>query len=804
MDNNLSDYCKEPALDKETNHTAKINVTDKDNGQSKNVEHNKMEHISKDACSTHIQQEFTNSCSAIDDCLSVKRMGNALKFYVQIIDNNKGDDVILSDCLLLENYLSEYTNLMNDYGHIIYEHLDKNDNDAQFKQIYDYLINEYDLKCNVNNCSKYHRNCRNMQKQRIIINHDNNDNQESICTGNDYYHLAAYIDILDTIHCNLLHSYDIGYRINKNELVAVINNKNDQHHTDSCRDDLNVNVNEHMVKMNAALASKRKLLQQCSFDRIQNNKFVTTFDNEREQVEIETPFMDDMFTQLSLDPGVDTSTLTGLRAYLDTEEYDTDSIYDEFECIENDDCNLFFNLKSNNHQSKLNCILHIRCLVIGTKPKYSFGIEFYYWPWAKYTQSQRFVKPTYSSLKEEIYEHNNSEIFNNLKTKIETLYSTNNEHIKKKISSKKTWMRRIYGFERDILASAEHLLALKLYTDATLLSAEFSRSFRKLHNDSFADVKKRNEAFAHWSKLLRELVEVFGEDAFGCGNPTYYHGTSYMIFNEFSARFCAPTSTTKHLEVALNFISEDKGIILQLKCGAYVDCMMFNASFFSCFNEDERLFFCGRRKWIFASINVLSNRLWYNYETFVNAFSKHHSVLQGIHTHKISKQSSNIIELLVNYALMNKACSFVRYIKETFIAFCNQITEIKINFFYFPWYNKYYTNFFISNYSEKDEKQKERLHLDFYNILSAKKNLWRYLQKISYCNWDHNVEPKTIHVGLEYLLALHEHICSNKHHQSVLKGMTINIPYTNVNFSSTEYSKLKRLFSPYQLKIRKK
>ena len=107
-----------------------------------------------------------------------------------------------------------------------------------------------------------------------------------------------------------------------------------------------------------------------------------------------------------------------------------------------------------------------------------------------------------------------------------------------------------------------------IYTSLTYFSSKFSRSFRKLSiGETLNDVKKRNKKFAHLAKLLRESVELYGKDASDdkCKIKTFFHGTSYLLFDSFAANFCGPTSCSPQIEVAILFTNQKNGIILDLK-----------------------------------------------------------------------------------------------------------------------------------------------------------------------------------------------------------------------------------------------
>ena len=117
------------------------------------------------------------------------------------------------------------------------------------------------------------------------------------------------------------------------------------------------------------------------------------------------------------------------------------------------------------------------------------------------------------------------------------------------------------------------------------------------------DVKIRNSSFWHQSKNIREIVEAFGT----CGRPDVLEGENeaesgpfftgldvVLAVPQFSIRLCSPTSTSKHIEVSLNF-STKHGIIMQLNNPAEDQrsamVAFFDVSWIGRYpDEDERLF----------------------------------------------------------------------------------------------------------------------------------------------------------------------------------------------------------------------
>ena len=105
-------------------------------------------------------------------------------------------------------------------------------------------------------------------------------------------------------------------------------------------------------------------------------------------------------------------------------------------------------------------------------------------------------------------------------------------------------------------------MCLLFYTNFSDHSAAFSRTFRRKHGfESDESLKARNREFWHWSKLLRETVECYGE-MFGEVNeklPTLWHGVSLeLIFDSTYIKLCGPLSTTAGLSLLRNITTVNK------------------------------------------------------------------------------------------------------------------------------------------------------------------------------------------------------------------------------------------------------
>merc|ERR1740123_1200768 len=81
-------------------------------------------------------------------------------------------------------------------------------------------------------------------------------------------------------------------------------------------------------------------------------------------------------------------------------------------------------------------------------------------------------------------------------------------------SKKKMYLHYDIAFGATL--SLWHILSLIFYCDFTKLCTDFSSSFRAINPfETLRNIKKRNAMYYWMSRYLRELVELFGQCAYG-------------------------------------------------------------------------------------------------------------------------------------------------------------------------------------------------------------------------------------------------------------------------------------------------
>ena len=241
-----------------------------------------------------------------------------------------------------------------------------------------------------------------------------------------------------------------------------------------------------------------------------------------------------------------------------------------------------------------------------TAPKLSTGIPWFYWEYyrdlkdlmgansnlpnyTEYTPAQLFVHPKYHNYKEESLSHLSMKKYNLAIIKAKEHMST--YMIKAMTCTGLNFAAEPCGIAVGSILSINHVISVILYTDYSDYCSDFSSSFRKLSaTESFQSVKKRNATYWFQSKYFRESVECYGtsgrnelfdeamkynikgfRDIIGnigtqraTDNGPFYTGICQpLILPEFALNIFNPTSTSKDIEVSINFASRD-GMILQL------------------------------------------------------------------------------------------------------------------------------------------------------------------------------------------------------------------------------------------------
>eukprot|EP01084_Bolivina_argentea_P004322 8218_1 len=143
----------------------------------------------------NIFQQETFECNLLNrGCTAVKRIIHGLKHF-SCLDQ----DATTYHQTLVQFVKNTYVSLLDDYIHIIQCHNDNLD------YISTSMINDYHIiACDINKCSFVLRHFRSNKQ----------DDMSNLLSDDDF---VFYRNLIDSIHCYLFHSYDIGLRVNTDE-----------------------------------------------------------------------------------------------------------------------------------------------------------------------------------------------------------------------------------------------------------------------------------------------------------------------------------------------------------------------------------------------------------------------------------------------------------------------------------------------------------------------------------------------------------------------------------------------------------
>eukprot|EP01083_Nonionella_stella_P064811 169266_1 len=618
--------------------------------------------------------ELVNQCRSIEDCVSISNITQSLRFYHNYQKDKIEQDDDEKQLELEDFFCSKYTNLINDYHHILQEHLDKDtvSNNRAFEAIHDKMSKYID--CDICSCKHYKRNERDRENQ---------------CNDDIPYSIAPMIDILDTIHCYFIHSFDTGYRIDATHHQQMIMDP-EQQTSDENSDNLCHDV--EMKRLKLYLYNKRKSLNEISglSRRVKHYKFCTPNTSDRRKRDRRGKSHDE--SGCSLLSCADTDSIASLASLASI----ASTVHSYASCRSLSESSLRSSMNLDN--------------------MYSFGHRFYYWPYYKdkdekdvwnsgYMFCDWYIDPKHSNLKEEILYNQihtlSVDKYEVAKRKAQTLYRS---CAIQSIQCDTHFFEDTYGIGKNDHMSMQHILCLILYTDFDVMCYEFSKTFRKkYHSETYQSLKQRNSEFANYSKLLREAIECFGQKMKNTQIKVFYHGVSRHLLNALVCRFCGPCSTTPQLEVAALFSKQD-GIILELE--KYSDNLRyFNCALLSCYgNEDERLFIGGFHPLCIRSVRQIQNGREVNYYYFIRALSVFNQAIEGkrhLRIETVRKKDYDIVHKLIKHQLASMSVidviedeiysnHFPDYINSCFNRLVQSKKKIQINLF---WLRRAYPGF---------------------------------------------------------------------------------------------------------------
>eukprot|EP01084_Bolivina_argentea_P054605 100134_1 len=619
-----------------------------------------------------------NSLESMNQCVSLNRLLCALKYYtlLDIIKNIQHRDIFshfITD--IYDSFLNDYIHLINHHTNHLYE-LNKSLTENKF------------TLCNIKKCqftARHHTQIKNALPPALNF----------------------FKQTMDSLHFYLFHLFECGLRekkldLNNDDINSEERKDDDYFDAEFSRLHKSMNERKHITASFSRFKTNHKFTIKTSVDDINDNKEYETGDDE-------ATFMDEMYKYLR-QVAVNQDSIAELKAFIDSEEFDSESIqYDA----------------SNDRGNIENCINDKKCIESMKKfakstqmrsESFSIGIRFYYWPYYKvikklpneqafnlnnhsgYNVCDLMIKQRYSSFKEEIsnYKHFDMSIYPDLVIKVNSYKDTDIvKQTKAHPKDSKSYMELHYDIPKDTILSYSNLLSLILYCDYTELSTDFSASFRKRKAfELLISVKNRNSHYFWLSKILRETVELYGGSSHGDGyhggeentlNGPFYCGMSWeMTLSEFNIRLNSPTSTSSQINVAIKFAG-NKGIIMMLDTpqgdSNYMFLRCFNCNWISRYKEeDERLFFGGL--WRIKVETVILRRTKQNFSLFIQSLYYFDCIVSGADTiPQLNAKHKRIIKSLINSKIeMKSSLKLDDYVNKTFECFTQNKQQIILTF----------------------------------------------------------------------------------------------------------------------------
>eukprot|EP01084_Bolivina_argentea_P133547 235673_1 len=600
-----------------------------------------------------------------EDCSSLKRLISALELYSKfnISDNMQGQG-------MFNHFVNDiYYQFLDDYIHF------NNIHSHQLQQ-----INERLPQCDISSCGYTTRHYQPADTNSI---HNRNTKDPT---------MHFYKKTMDGLHFYLYHCFDAGLRIKQTNVVS------DEVKGVDCFDSA-------FSRMDKIIVDRQHITAPFNRFSANNSKF-TIKTNEQKTDGDDTTYFDELCLHLK-NMHVDEVDIALLKHFAIYEEYDSDCIEYDSEFVGN----LANQFKNNLCSDEIDEFIKMTQV---SSSSFSIGFRFYYWSYYEklkeipehwqytwndidhsgYKISELYVKPTFSSFKEEIanYKHidmNQYEDYVYVKAKC----YQNSQMVKKTKAVHLHFTPQYYDISKEEPLKIDHIISLILYTDWTDLSTDFSATFRKKEKfETIKSIKKRNSMYYWFSRRLRECVEMYGQCRIGDGRfrndkltGCFYCGMSIVMnIPSFNIRLYSPTSTSKQLAVATRF-SGPNGIVIQIDnplTEQYMRCRGFDCSWISRFKEeDERLFFGGYHRMKIDSVIVRKTKQ--NFATFMYSLYYLDSMVTAgteMGTLEVSKQDILIIRNLINHALKRQTTkTFDDYIYSTFTSFVQSKKQIALN-----------------------------------------------------------------------------------------------------------------------------
>ena len=569
-----------------------------------------------------------NGYDGIQNCIVTQRIVKIMKKFEKWHKSEMRGDINM----LFENEY-DINSLKNDYNAVILNHSDE----ASFAYIHDAIVDEHN-DCFLSQCA-------------IFLPFTLNTYLD------DYKGDTFILSIFYSMHCNFLHSYDLGYRIKpdarESKYKTTFDLDDDDHAPDLQEIDDIIDENEEIDKFHDRESKNRRFSEIQNIVRHKRN-------SSHQSMPDSSPLMQKRRSKFVTDVvrsnRINSINQIPLIIREDQEEEEEKQEQDQTNG-NNDDIILEIEMEDQVKEKKEEKV-----------NAYGFGIRWYYWK--KYRQSAFYVTPKFSDFKTELLQNNICSLdiqdwdaaFQSAAQYIETQKA-------KKTKCNGSPLMWYYGIEKNTTLSLNHLLSMVIYCNYDNLQFQYSKTFRKTEEIQDRDeIKKQNSQFCHWSKLLRETVEIFGTRMRSTPNVRFYHGISCeLLIPTTISKFNGPTSLTTELAVAASF-SDGNGLILELSQYG-LDCAYFNCSWISRYSSEQERVICGGYQPLKIS-SIMLTRLEHDYRKYIKAIN----IIQSLISDKYNCEYGikKPIKRIISAFLRNKKSkhSMPEYVQKLWKYFC--------------------------------------------------------------------------------------------------------------------------------------
>jgi len=526
---------------------------------------------------------------------------------------------------------------------------------------------------------------------------------------------------LDTVHVHCFHAFD-RYRMLTMQTDAE-DNADDLKSSDDAELAMRVRAKaddyERKVQRDGTTDGRP------SADASAHNKFMTVVsegEKDGARVDVST-FLEDVVEHL-ITHEIDHATVDAFLDMVTSNDFDTDALQIDA-CLDPSNIKNALQTRTVTTDRPRRPFEQFRiCLskYVPKQPFYSFGYRFYYWPFFAddgeggqneqnalqtitdqdgarsyydrgnegFSCAHWYIHQKFANLQDEILNNDICRLSANDFKELIAEAKMKLEMDESRQKSAEGLFETVYNIEAGSPLTLNHVLAVMLYCNFTKLCYEFSRTYRKLNRQETDDgLKDRHSNFYHFGKLLREFVEVFGDELAESQYDIFYHGiNTEMLFRDCYAHICGPMSTTTARSVAMGTFAKANGIVVHFERDLELAFHLNTQSYSAFPDEQEKLFLGGFARLPFGNIYRISDTA--HFETSVRVIQAlSRMVAADRNSRAIKKREVKQLATFVRQKLSvdgkkstnEKPSTVAAYPRDLFECFCLHREALRIDMF---------------------------------------------------------------------------------------------------------------------------